>query len=230
MFEKYRDKTILIVGGGTSTIDRKWENLDYDFVWTCNDFYLEERVLSTPVDLYLLAYTTELSSQRLIDKLNRDKSTVVLEPTHYRRKQETKEYKEFEKKLLNKVIEADIKTELKPHSPGLKAGATFRLVQLAMMTEASHILFVGLDGFNKDFSNIHAFTKHKGLKDTDTRRDWGTGKESYVNVFTSAFMHLASLNEPKRLQNLGEGLEYNLGTPVSKEYFPLRKELYEKLK
>ena len=27
-FDKYTDKTILIIGGGTSTLDVKWENLD----------------------------------------------------------------------------------------------------------------------------------------------------------------------------------------------------------
>lgn len=230
MFEKYKGKTILVIGGGTSTLDRKWENLNYDYVWTCNDFYLEDRVLKTPIDLYLLAFTTELTSEPLIEKLNKDNTKVILEPTHYRRKQYTDEYLKFNKKLIQKVIEADIKNNLPPHSPGLKAGATFRLVQLAMTTEASNIYFVGLDGFNKEFSNIHAFTKHKGLKDTDTRRDWDKGKESYVNVFLSAFMYLASLDKPERLQNLGEGLDYNLGTPVSKEYFPLKKELYEKLK
>ena len=49
-FDKYTDKSILIIGGGTSTLDVKWENLDYDYVWTCNDFYLEPRVLSQNID------------------------------------------------------------------------------------------------------------------------------------------------------------------------------------
>ena len=32
--DKYSGKKILIIGGGTSTLDVNWENLDYDFVWT----------------------------------------------------------------------------------------------------------------------------------------------------------------------------------------------------
>ena len=36
----YQGKEILIIGGGPSTIDVKWENIKTDFVWSCNDFYL----------------------------------------------------------------------------------------------------------------------------------------------------------------------------------------------
>ena len=52
---KYKDKSILIIGGGTSTLDVNWESIDYDYIWTCNDFFLEDRVVSKDIDLYLLA-------------------------------------------------------------------------------------------------------------------------------------------------------------------------------
>lgn len=231
MLDKYKDKTILIVGGGTSTLDRKWENLDYDYIWTCNDFYLEDRLLQVSIDLYLLAYTTNLKSKKLIDKINKDKSTVLLEPTHYRGKQRTEEFRIFEKAINSKLVHRDIDTILPMHSPGLKSGAAFRLIMLALNTEASNIYFIGFDGFNRKFTNKHAFTKHVGLKDSDTRRDWEGTEYGYKEVFQSSFTLLAELDKTKkRLQNLGEGLEYNLGTEISTEYFPLKKELYEKLK
>ena len=50
----YTGKSILIVGGGTSTLDRNWDKLDYDFLWTCNDFYKNDKVLSKKIDLYIL--------------------------------------------------------------------------------------------------------------------------------------------------------------------------------
>ena len=231
MLDKYKGKTILIVGGGTSTLDRKWENLDYDYIWTCNDFYLEDRLLQVSIDLYLLAYTTNLESKKLIDKINKDKSTVLLEPTHYRGKQRTEEFRIFEKAINSKLVHRDIDTILHMHSPGLKSGAAFRLIMLALNTEASNIYFVGFDGFNREFTNKHAFTKHVGLKDSDTRRDWEGTEYAYKEVFLSAYTLLAELDKSKkRLQNLGEGLDYNLGTEISTEYFPLKKELYEKLK
>ena len=231
MLEKYKDKTILIVGGGTSTLDRKWENLDYDYIWTCNDFYLEDRLLQVPIDLYLLGYTTELTNERLLGKIKQDKPTVVFEPIHYRGKQTTKEFKEFCKDTRLEVKGIEIPLLLDKDDTAAKSGAVFRLINLALQSEAKTIYFVGFDGFNKDFTNKHAFTKQVGLKSTDTRRDWQGTRYAYKEVFEEAFEYLAHFPKSKyTLQNLGEGLEYNLGTEISKEHFPLKKELYEKLK
>ena len=66
MLAKYKDKNILILGGGQSTLDTKWENLPYDYLWTCNDFYLEPRVLNQEIDFYLLAFTTPLKEEKLV--------------------------------------------------------------------------------------------------------------------------------------------------------------------
>lgn len=223
--QKYVGKTILVIGGGTSTLDRRWENADYDYVWTCNDFYLENRVLQVPIDLYLLAYTTDLTDINLTNKLKEDKPTVIFEPLHYRGKQNTKEFTEFTEKIQTPIHSFDIPINIDPNSPATKSGAMFRLIQLALGVGAEKVMFIGFDGFNKDFTNKHAFTKHVGLKDTDTRRDW---EKHYKEVFQSAYKFLSLYST--RLQNLGEGLDYNLGTEISKEYFPLKQELYEKLK
>ena len=34
--KKYENKNIIIVGGGPSTNDVHWEDLDYDFIFSCN--------------------------------------------------------------------------------------------------------------------------------------------------------------------------------------------------
>ena len=53
---------------------------------------------------------------------------------------------------------------------------------------------------------------------------------SYVSVFEDAYRLLASREDNKRLQNLGEGFDYNLGTRLSKEYFKLTDETYEAIR
>ena len=50
---------------GTSTIDVKWENLDYDYLWTCNDFFLSDRINKAKVDLVTVAYNTNLYDKKL---------------------------------------------------------------------------------------------------------------------------------------------------------------------
>jgi len=221
MFEKYTDKNILILGGGQSTLDTKWENLPYDYVWTCNDFYLEPRVLNQEIDIYLLAFVTPLKNQILIDKLKNSNTTVFYETSHFRYKERSQSFRTFKDDINIPIHETELTLIKDRNRPGNKTGAAFRLIQLGLATKAKTIYFAGFDGFNRSFSNIHAFTKHKGLKASDTRRDYEGHPLSYVSMFTDAFIALKEIEGHKKLQNLGEGFDYNLGTPISQIYFPL---------
>ena len=58
--EKFKDSTILILGAGNSTLDVKWENVTYDYLWTCNDFFLLDRINNVKVDLVTLGHGTNL--------------------------------------------------------------------------------------------------------------------------------------------------------------------------
>ena len=95
------------------------------------------------------------------------------------------------------------------------------------MCDVEKVYFAGVDGFNKSFTNKHAFTGHIGLKDTDTRREY----EIYYEGFKKFFNHLLQFDYSK-LQNLGEDFDYNNGSEISKKYFPLKDEIkdliYEK--
>ncbi len=224
--DKYTDKKILIIGGGTSTLDVNWENLDYDFVWTCNDFYFEPRVYNQDIDLYVLSYMTDLNNPYLRTKLRNSNSKVIVEPLHYREKIKSAEYNEF-RKYINIPIEK-LNLEL-PGKPAGAAGVCFRMILMALQTNASTIYFSGLDGFNEKFTNVHAFTKHPGLKDTDSRRTYKGTQDSYYEIFTKAYEYFLTKPGYERLQNLGEGFDYNIGTSISKEHFPLKKEVYEKI-
>ena len=223
--EKYKDKKILILGGGTSTLDAKWENLDYDYLWTCNDFYLEPRVLNTDIDLYLLAYNVDLKHPDLLSKLQDSNTQVVLETLHYRGKQYSQSFKEFSQSIGIPVYAMDLFNVTKDVSSAGYSGAMFRLIATALLLQAEQVMFAGFDGFNEQFTNIHAFTKHPGLKPTDTRRTFRGDKRAYYEVFIQAYEYFTKLPNYNRLQNLGEGFDYNIGTPVSREYFPLHPEI-----
>lgn len=228
--KKYSNKEILIIGGGTSTVDRKWENIISSdmFVWTCNDFYKNSRVVNQDIDLYQLAYTTDLKDSRLIKILKEKRPFTYFEPDHFGNRKTSTDFINFQKNIGYTVIGMNaIDIREIEYSEGRRSGAILRLIMLALTTKAKNIYFVGFDGFNKSFSNAHAFSGHIGLKDTDLRRDWKTG---YYNVFMEAYLLLCKYDKFNRLQNLGEGLEYNIGTPISKKYFPLKKEIYEAIR
>lgn len=226
---KYINKDILIIGGGTSTLDRKWENIISSdmFIWTCNDFYKNSRVVNQDIDLYQLAYTTDLNDKRLIKVLKEKNPFTYFELDYFRNKNTSVDFINFEQSIGYNIPGMNIDIGEIQYSQGQKSGAVLRLIMLALATKAKNIYFVGFDGFDKSFSNAHAFSGHVGLKDTDTRRDWETG---YYNVFMEAYLLLSKYDKFNRLQNLGEGLEYNIGTSVSKKDFPLRKEIYEKIR
>ena len=39
-----KDSKILIVGAGPSTNEVKWYNLEYDYIFSCNHFFLNEKI------------------------------------------------------------------------------------------------------------------------------------------------------------------------------------------
>jgi len=231
-FEKdFIGKKILVIGGGTSTLDVRWENLEVDSIWTCNDFFLEQRLLEVPIEVYMLGHNTPLDNDTLVNKLNNDNTFTFYEPVYYRGKQASKEFIDFTSKLNNPVYASDIPIPFKEYSAAQKAGAALRLIILGVIAKAQKIYFSGLDGFNREFTNIHAFTKHPGLKPTDTRRTYEGTFDSYRNVFCSAFEFLAELDQGTRiLQNLGEGFDYNIGTEISRKRFPLDPKVKELIK
>ncbi len=216
MLDKFTDKNILILGAGTSTLDAKWENLDYDYIWTCNDFYISDRLANTKIDLITIGYNTDIENENFLNRLRKDNPMILIEPHHYREKVHSQELKEFSSKFDVYWVDIPLNSI---------AGAAARLVKLALMCDAKNIYFAGVDGFNKEFTNKHAFTKHVGLKDTDTRREYSIYHEGFIKCFEQYLE-----DDYSKLQNLGEGYDYNNGSEISKKYFPLRSDIHEKIK
>ena len=165
-----------------------------------------------------LGYNVNLYDKKLHKKLTEDSPLTLIETHHYREKIHSKELKDFSSKFDVHQIHIPLDS---------LAGAASRLVKLALMCDAKKVYFAGVDGFNKTFTNKHAFTGHVGLKDTDTRREYSI----YYEGFMKFYKHLLNFDYSK-LQNLGEGFDYNNASEISEEYFPLSEEtkrlIYEK--
>jgi len=216
MLDKFINKNILILGAGTSTLDTKWENLNYDYVWSCNDFYISKKLLNTKIDLITIGYNTDIENKDFLNRLKKDNPIILIEPHHYREKIHSQELKEFSSKFDVYWVDIPLNSI---------AGAAARLVKLALMCNPKNVYFAGVDGFNKEFTNKHAFTEHIGLKDTDTRREYSIYYEGFIKCFEQYLE-----DDYSKLQNLGEKYDYNNGSEISKKYFPLKKEIYEKIK
>lgn len=226
----YVNKSILILAGGTSTLDAKWENLDYDFVWTCNNAYKEERISNIEIDLYLIANNTDVTEKKLINKLNENiQCKVIAEPVFMKPEKITPEkLKNFSEEIKCKFIFENIPVKKANCPLAYTTGAGFRLINLALMTEASSIYFSGFDGWNSSDNNKHAFNKIHG-RDQELIKRWKQKNWDLSTNYQQAFKYFLTYKGYNRLQNLGEGFDYNLGTPISSKYFPLRKEIKEKI-
>ena len=211
-FEKYKDKNILLVGAGPSSKEIEWEsmNLDYDYLWTCNNFYKNEKLLNLKIDAALLGPVVDLKDPELIERLNKDDTFCLFEGgiSPFRTAEELKVFKNtFQEKVSF--------FHLRYFS---KIGTMPRMLCLASMLGAKNIYFVGIDGYpGKTGSKYeHAF---EGDKKSHQGRvfSYDLHRRQYVLLWE----YLLNLDTQAQYQNLGEGVDGNLTTDISKNHFPL---------
>jgi len=217
-FEKYKNKTILLIGGGPSTNDIDWKskNIDYDYVWSCNNFFMMPGVDNLKVSLASLGPTVDLKNKKLIDYVKKHKTLCTFEGgiSPFREKQELIEFKE---NFPNQVSYFHLRYFS-------KLGTIARLVCLATLLKAKKVYFVGMDGYPGKSGDKyeHAFENASLKKELHGGRIFSHDihRRQYVMLWDYL------LNELKRYnveyQNLGEGHPANQSSDISRKEFPLQ--------
>ena len=216
---KYKDKSIMIVCGGPSTNDVNWENINYDYLWSCNYFYQNKKIKDKIVDLVILGNTVNFNNKDLRKKLKQDDTTICIEPTHIR-KSNTEEYINFEN---------DFSTNIRKYDANYRNmdGVGIRLAILALSFLPSKVYIVGHDGYSKDMKAVHAFQGHDGLQPGATHTDYNKWHDAIIHSFK--IIHEFATKNNVALYNLGEGHEKNIGTQISKKLFPLPEDIKTRL-
>ncbi len=225
---KYLNKSILLVGGGPSTIDRAWEKLDVDYIWTCNNFYTNPKLVNKKIDLVSLSNRVELDSKDFLSCID-NVHQIVFEPIHFHEKLNTNQFNIFYEKYKDRINFFDTKFQN-------KSGTIARLAILASLTGAKNIYIVGLDGhpWSKGFAQRHAFRpgwkwgwderRNKPEAEWDyevVKKDWND-----MAIYLKKIADLCGVN----LYNLGEGLEYNMFSKYSSNNFKLPEEILKVIK
>ena len=220
-FREYKGKSVLIIGGGPSTIDVKWQNIKTDYIWSCNDFYLNKRLLEIKLDLVAMGNLQDYTNSSLLEYLDKGETKILIEDNHIRTTT-LQNNKSFYNRYKSRVHRGHVDKEY----TGI-VGPPSRLVTLACNLGMSDIYYVGIDGFDKSLKNMHAFTNEDGLRGGAAHGSY----DKYFDHITGFFERVhRDFGQRVNFHNLGErSSAHNIPSFVSKKLYPLNEQILENL-
>lgn len=221
--EKFTGKRILVIGAGPSTKLINWQNIDVDSIVTTTFFYLNDEVRSLDnISHITLSELVDFNDHRLHDFLQRNPDcTIALEPKVGRPFYNTDTFFRFQEQYKDRLIFYNTEID------NLE-GAAGRLAFFVMSFLPSELFYVGIDGVSPNRNNTPANTFRTNIIDGDNGLHlYDKFVISHYNMADALYKY--SLQNNCKLYNLGEGFEFNLSTSYSKQYFPLTKEVKQKI-
>ena len=212
--KQVKNSKVLIVGGGPTTKSENWKSDDYDFIFSCNHFFLNEKIKKLNIDLVTVTTEVDLSEKNTsFHEYMKNNSTILCFEDRFTPDQ-AKDFESTKKQYGDRVMYAHTRYRG-------KIGSTPRLICVAASMGAKQIDVVGMDGFKRGVSlgqdNEHAFEKGKVWQGTHNYRLY---KRHYVALWDYL---LNDLGKNIKFRNLGEGHGSNMSTDISKQMFPLRR-------
>tara|TARA_R100000008_G_scaffold86682_2_gene80880 strand:- start:543 stop:1442 length:900 start_codon:yes stop_codon:yes gene_type:complete len=215
--KKFKNSKILVVGGGPTAVEREWDPNDYDFVFSCNHFYLNDKLNNHDVALATFSTETDFSeSNTLLHNYLSSNSTIVC--FEDRMQDEERKFFHF---MSQKYSGRTMWSHTRYRG---KIGSTPRLLSLAIFFGAKEIHFVGMDGMSKDTQkgDLHNHAFQKGKKYNQSSLNYDMYRRHYVG-FWDYIINDLKMHRVIKFQNLGEGHPKNQTTDISKSVFPLGK-------
>ena len=228
-FDKFKDSKILIVGAGPSTNEVKWYNLEYDYIFSLNHFYLNSDLKNRKVDIAVVGGEVDYQSDDFLNYVNEFNPTLMFE-LHSKW--------EKEKTYLRLLYENYPKLSCFNTRVYGKIGGAPRLLMFALEMKPKELYFVGLDG------GPGVSVKTKSYNKNDVKHSFEEGKSNMayqLNESNAYYIYhkqykvlwnyvLTKLKYDTVLYNLGENSEYNFSSIWSKEHFPLTEEIQRKIR
>ena len=217
-----KDKSVLIICGGPSVNTVSWENLNYDQIWSCNQFFMNEKVAKHKVNLItVIAGLFDYNNDEEFLKYIKENDTLVsfeLERgswmTHSHEFRITEKFCKKHK---------DNSTFFHTRYRG-QLGVGLRLVVYAAMMGFKDVHIVGLDGrfkTEKDGNLLHAFETNKPVP--NWYKNFGDDfQDRQMIIFWEYLMELKETYFPyMNIHNLGQDTQYNILSKLFKKSHPL---------
>lgn len=225
--ESVKGKSVLVLGGGPTSMLYDWSEIKYDHLWTLNSFYQNKLYKDLTFDLIHIGSLIDPNDSKLIEYLDSKGSNAQLyyELAFYHGE---KYSRLFSSGILEKYKERSnyYVTEFRG-----RIGGAPRLVLLAAFMGASDVYFTGIDGYTKDNKRLHSFWK--GALDeirTDipaqAKEHGGDAAHTYNESAIDFKEYLNLLNKISndigtKFYNLGEGHEANMIGDLYRDMLPL---------
>ena len=212
---KYRNSKILVIAGGPSAKQVNWHASEYDYVFSCNHFFLNPKLSNIKVDFAIVGGEVDMrNSNREFHNYMSKYDTLLCFEDRFSSFAST-HFSAMNKKYPDRCVFAHSRYRGKP-------GAGLRLLLYACMFGASEIHFVGIDGMgpNTKQGDLHGHAFQQNKKYSHSSLDYGLYRRHYV-MFWDYIINYLELNKKIKFQNLGEGHERNQSTSISRYFFPL---------
>ena len=214
--EKFKGSKILIVGAGPTANQSDWDPQDYDFIFSCNHFYLNEKLRATDVAFALFTTETDFSEENeAFHNYIKNNSTIICFEDRFQ-PAEREPFQLIKDLYPEKTMYAHTRYRG-------KIGAVPRLVCMAVLFGCAEIHLVGFDGMKKNQkvgdTQGHAFQKGKIIQGT---ADYDLYRRHYVAFWDYI---LNDIGKNVKFQNLGEGHESNMTTDISTQNFPMERKM-----
>lgn len=156
--KKFKGKKILVVGAGPTTDWHDWKPNEYDHIFSCNHFFLNEKLSNCKVDLILLCGEVDLRREDFLEYVKNNNTIIGFEDYN----KDPNNIKELKNKVDNPIFDCVLRFQG-------KIGVAPKLIIFATLLGAKQVDYVGVDGPpSKDYKvgdlNNHSFEKNKPCK------------------------------------------------------------------
>ena len=183
-FKQYLGTTVLIMGGGPSTLSLDLQQEEYDYLWTCNHFFRNPKLQNTKVDLAMLMAEVDPSDEELIQYRETFQPLLGFEVHD---KWFNYEFDDYDKYFFM-------------HSNFYgRLGIGVRMILFASAIGASTVKFCGFDGFKPIYEGNHAFQPGK------TTLPSNFSEQQYLQQYDYFWQYAQHFNPNTKYINLGGG-------------------------
>jgi len=199
--KKFKNKKILVLGAGPTTNWYDWNADEYDHIFSCNHFFLNEKISKRKVDLILLCDEVNLDRQDFLDYITKNDTIIGFEDYN----QNPDNVRKLREKVLNNIFDCVLRFQG-------KIGVAPKLVNLAILLGAREVHFAGVDGHSRNYktgdSEDHSFQKGKKITT-------GYAYELIEKHYECLKRYIQTeIGKNVIVKNLGEGHEQNVYSKI----------------